>query len=188
VMIPNTTVRFRYGLIAGIIAGTTYQILQWAYIYFQSALSQYGAIYGSFAALPLFLIWLQGSWLVVLAGAELAYYSENRRAEAFFEGLDRLSFAAKKEVSHSIVKEISTAFKSRLPPPTVVQLSEKLHLPLDLIQQLLDILVEEKLLVEVHSTAVSNYAYQPAMDPDLLSHQKIDEAMDHYGISLPSKE
>ncbi|MCK5180552.1 MAG: YihY/virulence factor BrkB family protein, partial [Candidatus Omnitrophica bacterium] len=62
IFMPNTKVNFRSGLMAGIIAGTIYQIVQWAYIAFQVGVSKYGAIYGSFAALPLFLVWLQISW------------------------------------------------------------------------------------------------------------------------------
>ena len=54
-------------------AGTAYQIAQWAYISFQVGVARYNAIYGSFAALPLFLIWLQASWLIVLFGAEISY-------------------------------------------------------------------------------------------------------------------
>src|SRR5205085_7488603 len=75
--LPNTKVYIRSALLAGIIAGTAFQIWQWIYIRFQIGASSYGAIYGSFAALPLFLIWLQISWLILLAGAELAFEIEN---------------------------------------------------------------------------------------------------------------
>lgn len=56
---PNTKVRFRNALIAGIIAGSAYQIFQYMYINGQIYVSKYNAIYGSFAALPLLLLWLQ---------------------------------------------------------------------------------------------------------------------------------
>ena len=52
---PNTKVNFKSGILAGIAAGTVYQIVQWAYIAFQVGVAKYNAIYGSFAALPLFL-------------------------------------------------------------------------------------------------------------------------------------
>ena len=64
---------WKSGVIAGIIAGTTYQIVQWTYFHFQIGVSSYGAIYGSFAAIPLFLIWLNLSWLILLAGAQIAH-------------------------------------------------------------------------------------------------------------------
>jgi membrane protein len=61
IFMPNTKVKFLNGLIAGVIAGITYQVAQWGYIHFQVGVAQYNAIYGSFAALPLFLIWSDNS-------------------------------------------------------------------------------------------------------------------------------
>ncbi|MDP2604813.1 MAG: YihY/virulence factor BrkB family protein [Deltaproteobacteria bacterium] len=77
VFMPNTKVNFKAGLWAGIFAGTVYQVAQYAYIEFQVGVSKYGAIYGSFAALPLFLVWLQVSWLIVLFGAEVSFAHQN---------------------------------------------------------------------------------------------------------------
>ncbi len=77
IVIPNTKVKFIPALIAGIIAGTMFQLLQWGYVNFQSLLSSYGAIYGTFAALPLFMMWLELSWLIVLLGAEISYAYQN---------------------------------------------------------------------------------------------------------------
>ena len=68
IVIPNTNVKFKPALIAGIIAGTMFQILQWAYVNFQSYLSGYGAVYGTFAAIPLFLIWLETQLAHCIAG------------------------------------------------------------------------------------------------------------------------
>lgn len=77
IFMPNTKVRFSSGLIAGIIAGAVFQVAQWIYISFQVGAAKYNAIYGSFAALPLFLAWLQLSWLIVLYGAELSFAYQN---------------------------------------------------------------------------------------------------------------
>ncbi|MGD2099773.1 MAG: YihY/virulence factor BrkB family protein, partial [Desulfobacterales bacterium] len=77
VLMPNTKVQFKAGLVGGVVAGTLYQIAQWAYISFQIAAAKYNAIYGSFAALPLFLMWLQISWWIVLFGAELSFANQN---------------------------------------------------------------------------------------------------------------
>lgn len=56
---PNTKVKFKHALISGILAGTAHQAFQFLYISSQVWVSRYNAIYGSFAALPLFLLWLQ---------------------------------------------------------------------------------------------------------------------------------
>ncbi len=76
-VMPNTRVKLRSAIPAGIIAGTLFQIFQIAYVYLQTWMTSYNAIYGSFAALPLFLIWLQSSWQIVLAGAELSFAYQN---------------------------------------------------------------------------------------------------------------
>ncbi len=71
--IPNTKVRFRSALTAGVVAGTLFMLFQWGYVYLQRWMTSYNAIYGSFAALPLFLIWMQTSWQILLFGGELSF-------------------------------------------------------------------------------------------------------------------
>jgi len=76
-IMPNTSVNFKSAFIAGILAGTTFQLTQWAYMNFQIGVSRYNSIYGSFAALPLFLIWMQISWTIILIGSEFAFFHQN---------------------------------------------------------------------------------------------------------------
>ena len=85
---PATPVKFKYAILAGIIAGTVYQVMQWFYIRFQIGVSSYNAIYGSLAALPLLLVWLQLSWSIVLWGTELCYIFRNRHC-MYLNSLDR---------------------------------------------------------------------------------------------------
>jgi membrane protein len=70
---PNQKIPFSSGLIGGIVGGTIYLFFQWTYIYFQVVFLQLGAVYGSFAAVPLFLIWVQLSWCILLFGAEVSF-------------------------------------------------------------------------------------------------------------------
>ena len=76
-VMPNTKVNFKSAFIAGVISGTAFVLVQWIYIHFQVGVSKYNAIYGSFAALPLFLIWMQMSWLIILFGAEISFAVQN---------------------------------------------------------------------------------------------------------------
>lgn len=71
--IPYTHVLWRSALTGGIAAGTAFLLFQWLFIFVQRWMTSYNAIYGSFAALPLFLMWLQISWQILLVGGELAY-------------------------------------------------------------------------------------------------------------------
>jgi uncharacterized BrkB/YihY/UPF0761 family membrane protein len=68
---PNTRVPFGAAAIGAAVAGLLYQLVQWIYIDLQVGMAKQNAIYGSFAALPLFLAWIQISWTIVLFGAEL---------------------------------------------------------------------------------------------------------------------
>ena len=72
-IMPNTRVHLRSAAFAAIVAGTAFQLTQTVYIKFQIGVSNYNAIYGSLAALPLFLVWMQISWTITLFGAELAF-------------------------------------------------------------------------------------------------------------------
>ena len=74
---PNTKVKFKNAFLSGIFAGTAFQILQYLFLSGQIYVSKYNAIYGSFAFLPLLLIWLQLVWTITLAGAVLCYSSQN---------------------------------------------------------------------------------------------------------------
>ena len=74
---PNTKVKILSAIFAGVIAGTLFQLLQQYYIIVQLAFSHQSAIYGSFTAVPLFLLWLQISWYIVLLGAELSFAHQN---------------------------------------------------------------------------------------------------------------
>ena len=81
--VPNTKVKLRAVIVPGILAGVGMQALQLFYIHAQVLLSSYNAIYGSFAALPLFMLWVQLSWTICLFGVQLCYTNQN---------MDELSF------------------------------------------------------------------------------------------------
>jgi membrane protein len=73
IYLPNARVSWKAGFVAGIVTGILIFFWQWIYVTFQVGASSYGVIYGSFAAVPLFLVWLNYSWLIVLFGAELSH-------------------------------------------------------------------------------------------------------------------
>ena len=77
IFMPNTRVRFFPALWAGILTGLFYQLIQWLYLYFQIGVTKYNTIYGTFAALPLFLIWIHLSWVIILLGAKISFAFQN---------------------------------------------------------------------------------------------------------------
>lgn len=75
--VPHTRVRWISALVAGVTAGAFFELFQWFFTTILSGMTSYNAIYGSFAALPLFLFWLRYSWQILLTGNELAYAHQN---------------------------------------------------------------------------------------------------------------
>lgn len=180
---PNTKVLIRSAFLGGVVAGTIYQLTQWAYITFQIGASKYGAIYGSFAALPLFLVWLQVSWLIVLFGAEISFAEQNVETYEFEPDSLKVSGAFKRllalRITHLCVKNF---FKAKT-PWTAAQIAHRLEIPVRLVRQILFELTESGVLVEVRFSDLNEVAYQPAKDIEHLTIQDVLETLDTHGIS-----
>ena len=180
-LMPNTKVRFSSGLSAGFIAGALYQILQHTYINFQFLIAKYNAIYGSFAALPLFLIWLHLSWMIVFFGAEISFAHQNIGTFEFDRESRLISFDMKKllalMISHLAVKRFAEAKK----PLTMAQMAARLEIPIRLVLRTVRELVEGNVLIEVESDEPEEPAYQPAVDSSLLSMNYIVRALESLG-------
>jgi membrane protein len=142
-------------LAGGLIAGTIFQIAQMTYLKFQMGVSSYNAIYGSFAALPLFLIWLQASWSIVLFGAEIAFSWENTETlETQDIDYDKISIRLKKIIVLRIVHLCVNRFA-------------KMKIPLKIVKVLLGKLVECQILLEVNWE--NGIGYVPASDIECLT-------------------
>jgi len=181
IFMPNTKVRFRAGLLGGIIAGVTYQIVQWGYITFQIGVSKYGAIYGSFAALPLFLFWLQISWLIVLFGAEISFAFQNVDTYEFEPDCLRVKPSFKRllalRIAHSCIKNFSNGDN----PQSAEQISHTLEIPIRLVNQILFELVQCQVLTEARETSESEALFLPAMNIDRLSINYVIQALEGLG-------
>jgi membrane protein len=181
-VMPNTKVNFRSGFIAGIIAGTTYVIVQWAYISFQVGIAEYNAIYGSFAAVPLFLVWVQISWLIVLFGAEISFAIQNVDTYEFEVDCLEISPAFKKLLSLRISHLLVNAFSKGEKPLSAPRISDILEIPIRLVRLILYELVESGLFSDTKDDEAKELAYQPARDINLFSVKYIIEALDHRGV------
>lgn len=176
-LMPNTRIPFKSGLIAGVTAGTAYQLLQLGYIYFQMGVTRFNAIYGSFAALPLFLIWLQMSWLIVLGGAEIACAHQTMDQYEFEPNSPDISNRLKKLLALQTSHLIIIRFALGKPPLTARQISKTLQLPIRQVEQLLADLTKSRIL----STTGDPPAFQPAMDIQKLSINYIVNALETLG-------
>ncbi len=180
-VMPNTKVSFKYAFIAGIIAGTLFQITQWAYIHFQVGVSRFSALYGTFAALPLFLAWLQVSWLIVLLGAEISFACQNVEKYEFESESLNLSNHHKRMISLFVAHTIVKNFQKGGLPLTSTQLSRKLGIPLRLIRDILYSLVNSRILIETITDSPRENAYQPAMDINKIDLKFVMDNLDYAG-------
>lgn len=181
VFMPNGKVRIVSGILGGIIAGTLYQLLQWGYINSQSYLSSYGAIYGSFAALPLFLIWLHVSWLIVLFGAEISFAHQNVDTYEFEPDCIKASPAVKKLMSLRLAQMTVQRFVRGEPPLDAEQMAHELGVPVRLVRELLFELVEARVLSEVQDDLKQEPSFQPALDTDKITLHLVLERLEHRG-------
>ncbi|NPA36132.1 MAG: YihY/virulence factor BrkB family protein [Chlorobi bacterium] len=182
-IMPNKRVKFNAALFGGIISGTMFQLLQYAYIHSQMWVSKYNAIYGSFAALPLFLIWIQLSWLIVLFGAELSFAYQNYKSFEFDADIKRISHRYKRLMYLLIVHHIIKRFENGEEPVNTMQLSINLKLPIRLVNELVYELVESKVLSEVGTDSSKDVLYQPALDINKLRVFKVMEMVEARGRS-----
>ncbi len=181
IFMPNTNVHFRSGLVGGLVAGTIYQVVQSVYITFQVGAAKYGAIYGSFAALPLFLVWLQMSWLIVLLGAEISFASQNVETYEFEPDSLRVSFSLKKLLALGITNLCVKNFCNGQRPWSAEQISHALESPIRLVNRLLFELVEAQVLSEVKETNDGQPLYQPHRNVDMLSIDYVLRALERLG-------
>ncbi|MDX1708961.1 MAG: YihY/virulence factor BrkB family protein [Desulfobacterales bacterium] len=182
IIMPNTKVSFKAGLLGGVVAGTFYQIAQWAYISFQISAAKINAIYGSLAALPLFLVWLQISWWIVLFGAELSFACQNVNTYEFEPDSLKISPGFRKLLTLQVVHLLINKFQNGDKPLTDSQISEKLQMPIRLVHRILSELVESSLVSEIKTETDKELAYQPARDINQLTIQSVLQALDHQGI------
>jgi membrane protein len=179
--LPNTKVRWQSGLFAGILAGTAYQVVQWTYITFQVGVAGYNAIYGSFAALPLLLAWLQISWLIVLAGAEVSQAHQNADFLEFAPDVERIRPAFRKTLALWVTNRVCRNFADPGGPFTATELSLLTGIPRKLLGSLLQELTECGILVEVSGDPSRETGFQPALDPDRLTISYVLEALEKHG-------
>ncbi len=183
IFMPNTKVRFASGLVAGIIAGTIFQILQWSYITFQIGVVHYNTIYGSFAALPLFLVWLQLSWTIVLYGAEISVAYQNADIYEFEPDFLQASHRLRKTLSLLVTSRLIKNFVRGEKPLTALEISDQLEIPIRFVNEILFDLVKSQILSVAEIEGKGRRGYQPAIDVGSLTIQYVIDALETKGLN-----
>lgn len=184
IILPNTKVNIVSGIIAGIVAGSAFMVTQWLYIDLQIGVSKYNAIYGGFAALPLFLIWLRISWLIVLLGAEISFSHQNQSLYEFKTETENISNQCRKVLSVLILHKIIHRFDKGEPPYIASELSTLLKLPIRLVQSLLEGMVECNILTMSYTLEPKTPGFQPAQNVGNFTVAYVFNALDSAGSHL----
>lgn len=163
-VMPNTKVKLRNAVIAGVIAGTAFQIFQLAYIYIQSRLTSYNAIYGSFAAVPLFLIWMQSSWQIVLFGAELSFAYQNIQKFEYEKQAREMSYEYHKKALVVVMYQIVNHFINKSGAVSSETIAGALNLPLRVVRDAIYDLEKVGLIASIVSKEDKVNLYVPARD------------------------
>lgn len=168
---PNTHVKFRNAWLPALIAGLGFQTFQYFYINSQIWVSNYNAIYGSFAAIPLFLLWAQISWIICLFGAEMSFASQNLASYNFSNETEHISRSSYNLFCAIILSDICKRFYRNEAAPLADDLSKCHHIPIRLTHRILYHLVEMRLVAPVHNEGKSpkEIRYKPEFDVHQLS-------------------
>ena len=149
VFMPNTHVKVRHAIVPGLLAGIAMQWLQFFYIHSQLWMTGHNAIYGSFAALPLFMFWVQISWTICLFGAELTYTNQNLDFFDDTNDIKNLSHRNFLLLSAIVMGRICRRFAQGATPYSAMRLREETGIPIRVVNDLLYRLIEAKLVIEI---------------------------------------
>ena len=182
-VMPNTKVNFKAAVKAAVIATILFEFVGWGYIRFQIGANRLIIIYGSFAALPLFLIWVQYSWYIVLFGAELSYSYQNVDNYELEDDIQNLSSRYKKAIALLIANLVAKRFYDNEAALNMVQISEKLDLPSRLTRMVVNEFVATGVFLEVTTANDKEVVYQPGVTESKFTVKYLIDSIERKGIN-----
>lgn len=166
-LIPNTKVKFQYAAISAALCAIAFEVMQLLFLNGQIYVSKYNAIYGSFAFLPLLLIWLQLSWLLLLTGCGITYSLQNIFSYNFFGEMTSVAESYRLKVLVVITAVIFRRFHNGLPAPTRDDLSVIYGLPIRMVSSICENLLNAGLVQKSESKDThDNPGFVPLTDTD----------------------
>jgi membrane protein len=181
-IMPNEKVSLRASLPAGLVAAVLWEASKMGYGAYMRTASHYGTLYGSLAAVPLFLIWVYVTWLVVLFGAQLAFARDAAHDFRLEESALRSSQRERLRVAVHIALATARNYRDELGPPDLVSLAHRLRLPLRLVRNVAEVLVEGGILHLV-AGATRETGVVPARSPDRITMYDILTCLANRGTS-----
>lgn len=181
-VVPNAKVRFIPALISGVVVGVAFQYFQMLYISGQIWVSRYNSIYGSIAAVPLLMLYINFSWMLALLGTQLCYAIQNVKRYAFKKESETVSRRYRDFVALVLMKKVCRGFIKERPPYNAEELALRTDLPIAVVSDTLDMLVASRLLTEL-PVKRNKWApkYLPAVDTSTITVGRVMAALDRLG-------
>lgn len=183
IILPNTKVTFSSALFGAIFGAALFLIVEWLYLTFQVGVSKYNAIYGGFAALPLFLAWVQTNWLVVLLGAEISFAFQNQGKYEFEIESIEISASYRYILSIAVLRAMIKRFETGDKGITAAEISESMHIPAKLVRRIVNDLVECSVVVETKDDDRGMSRFIPAIDIARLDLNFVLRKLNDHGIN-----
>lgn len=181
---PNTKVKLSSAIIPGVLAGVSWQLFQLVYINSQIWIASYNAIYGSFAVLPIFLLWMQTSWIICLVGAEISYCRQNSE-DLFSINPQEPSFHSRVEMSWRIMTMVEQRFTTGKMAPTALEIKKRIGIPMRTVNTLLYDLQRIHFLAEVvHDDKGDTAQFLPAEAMNNLTKEVLYQRLADLGENL----
>lgn len=178
---PNTDVRFTCAVFPGMLAGIAFQSVQYFYIHSQIWVSSYNAIYGSFAALPMFMLWLQVSWNICLFGAVLSYANQNVKDYGAAREVRNISRRYHDFLMILIASKVCKRYEKGIIPYTPQGMAAECSIPVYLATNLLTELCNIRILTEAYNPNDKQIGYIPAQAISRLTVDMVLSRIDTHG-------
>jgi membrane protein len=174
-LLPNVKTRLSSALFGGVIGGVLWQALLIGHVKFQVGVANYNALYASFGAIPIFLVWIYMSWRVVLLGALLAASHQHEQHIRQTKRARHVDQDLRETLAVAITSVATARFLATSSPPTPTELASALQAPVPTIDELVDTLAKRGILVR--AVAGSEIAFVPGRDVDAARLSDIRDAV-----------
>lgn len=176
IFIPNTKVHFMPALAGGLIAGILWETSGWLFAAFVTSSSNYTAIYSGFAVVIIFMIWLYLSWLILLMGAQIAYYYQHPLLLRTHRREGPLSNEARERLAIMLMLLIGYSYYHNRELWTLERLAQEFAVEPLALQTMLGVLEHHGFIRE---SGDDPPAYYPARDIETIRLRALVEAVRH---------
>lgn len=183
VFMSNLKVDWQAAFVGGIVGGTLWQFAQMGYVHFQVGVGRYNAIYGTMAALPIFMVWLYISWVIVLFGLEVCYARQNLKSNGRDLRLSQISRSNFEQMALAILITLTDVFYKGKPGLTYTDLSLRLGIPPRLCRRIIHSLTKMGFVSE-HCSSKGQCTFHPARSPETLTVAEILIQMRNIGETI----